>query len=434
MSTTGSVMKVGKAAYVMFFTALAAPAIAGPPGSQPAADGRHMAAATHARDVASKAQGYLLITNQPCVRAFAPLVDRRRSQGFKVQVFSVSEIDKRYKGKDAPERIRRCIQDVHSRQPRLFVALGGDDTVVPVRYCYDKKGSHDQEYCLHLPTDLYYADMNGGTWDADGDGIYGEMGDDDAEVDLTPDVFVGRIPIRTPGQAAAYAAKVIQYERTAPDGFADTMILIKNAEYLMEVYEQHVKPHWQASVLCVVDKDGEETAEQIEGCLPPTGSRRFRNSLPGLLNAGYNHVVYSGHGTPSTWPMGEDARVGRVNVSRVMSLTNWGRLSIVRSGGCGCAWFDGPNDPGLCEAFLRNPRGGAVVFVGFSRTAYKTTGQLNQDGYYQELFKERGITVGEAFTRMKASRASASHKNRWSHYIYTLLGDPAIAPLWPRRR
>lgn len=132
--------------------------------------------------------------------------------------------------------------------------------------------------------------------------------------------------------------------------------------------------------------------------------------------------------------MGKDSLVGRVNVSRVMNLTNWDRLSIIRSGGCGCAWFDGPDDPGLCEAFLRNPRGGAVVFVGFSRTAYGGTGPQYQDGYYEELFRDRGVTVGEAFTRMKAAMAPKALKNRWHQYTYCLLGDPAIMPLWPRQR
>ncbi len=408
--------------------------LANPPDSRSAVVTRRKTAPATARGIEKIKSGYLLITDQSCIRAFAPLVDRRRSQGFEVQIISISEVQKRYKGKDCPEQIRKCIQDVYSQQHRLYVVLGGDDTIVPVRYCYDKKGTHDREYCLHLPTDLYYADMDGGTWDADHDGIYGEMGDDDTEVDLTPEVFLGRIAVRTPDEAAAYAAKVIQYEQTNPDGFADTMILIKNTEYLKKVYEQHIKPHWQASVLCIVDKDSEETAAQIDGCLPPTGGRRFRNGLPGLLNAGYNHVVYSGHGSPTSWPMGKDSSVGRVNVSRVMNLINWDRLSIIRSGGCGCAWFDGPNDPGLCEAFLRNPRGGAVVFVGFSRTAYGGTGPQYQDGYYEELFRDRGVTVGEAFTRMKAAMAPKALKNRWHQYTYCLLGDPAIAPLWPRQR
>ena len=50
-----------------------------------------------------------------------------------------------------------------------------------------------------MPTDLYYGGLDG-TWDSDGDGIYGEA-DEDTDVDLMPEVFVGRIPVQTASQA-----------------------------------------------------------------------------------------------------------------------------------------------------------------------------------------------------------------------------------------
>ena len=157
----------------------------------------------------SNARHYLLITNNDLADAFQPLFDRRISQGFSGDLITVEDINLTYRGgRDIQEKIRNCIKDHYDPNVSLFVALGGDaiegdveNSIVPVRYCPRQEKL--------VPTDMYYADMDGGNWDKDGNGIYGEVGDITG-VELTPEAYVGRIPVRTSEETDGYISKVIR--------------------------------------------------------------------------------------------------------------------------------------------------------------------------------------------------------------------------------
>jgi len=70
-----------------------------------------------------------------------------------------------------------------------YVLLGGDDELVPHRgfYCivYSSSTYEDSD----IPADLYYSALDG-SWNDDGDGYWGEIGEDD----LLPDISVARFP------------------------------------------------------------------------------------------------------------------------------------------------------------------------------------------------------------------------------------------------
>ncbi|MGB9717332.1 MAG: C25 family cysteine peptidase [Thermoproteota archaeon] len=59
---------------------------------------------------------------------------------------------------------------------------------VPMMMCWPRVQGYND-----APTDYFYADLTG-NWDTDGDGYYGEYGQDTG-VDFTPEVYVGRIPV-----------------------------------------------------------------------------------------------------------------------------------------------------------------------------------------------------------------------------------------------
>ena len=79
---------------------------------------------------------YLLITNEKLAPAFQSLVERRTPQGFPGKLVTVENIYANYNGVDEPEKIRDCVIDHYLNHGTIFVALGGDDAIVPVRYCY----------------------------------------------------------------------------------------------------------------------------------------------------------------------------------------------------------------------------------------------------------------------------------------------------------
>ena len=104
---------------------------------------------------------YLLITNNDLATAFQPLVNRRINQGYSGDIITVESIDATYSGMDMQEKIRNCVREHYDPCTPLFVSLGGDDAVVAVRYAIARAD-------LGTPTDLYYADVDGGSWDSDG--------------------------------------------------------------------------------------------------------------------------------------------------------------------------------------------------------------------------------------------------------------------------
>ncbi len=104
------------------------------------------------------------------------------------------------------ERIRAYLAQRYSDDPGAFLLLIGDPDPygdgVPMKMVHPFKewASYYDDWLAELldpiPTDFYYADLDG-DWDCDGDGDYGEYPDDDGSgcVDFGPELYVGRIPV-----------------------------------------------------------------------------------------------------------------------------------------------------------------------------------------------------------------------------------------------
>ena len=97
-----------------------------------------------------------------------------------------------------------------------WVILGGDSSTDPKVGIPDRDTDHSGFYkYTDIPTDLYY--IGEGDWDADDDGVFGEFADDRSAVNYTnAKASIGRIPVRTADEVAAYTAKVIAYEAKYP--------------------------------------------------------------------------------------------------------------------------------------------------------------------------------------------------------------------------
>jgi len=140
-------------------------------------------------------------------------------------------------GRDEPERIKLAIADFVGNSNVRYVMLVGDSDTFPVRYTMTDRGhgprpdgtAYPPAYNrAFYPTDLYYADLYEAdastfeTWDANADGLYGELrGETIAgtlnvdQVDMDPDVAVSRVPASTVAEVAAYVDKVISFELSA---------------------------------------------------------------------------------------------------------------------------------------------------------------------------------------------------------------------------
>ena len=190
------------------------------------------------------AYNLVIITPQKFVSSVQKLADHKESHGIKTLIKTTQSILQGYTGVDAPERIKYFIKDAReSYNTTYFLLIDGlksqifaiprDDPnqgtkgwYVPVRYSnlYDKF-EDDPLYDPGFLCDLYYADIYkaGGVfddWNSNGDEIIAARncpGYPDDEIDLFPDVMLGRLPCRNVFEVISMVDKIKHYENNPAD-------------------------------------------------------------------------------------------------------------------------------------------------------------------------------------------------------------------------
>lgn len=405
-----------------------------------------------ARLAPRNAADYLLITAQALSNAFAALINQRAGRGLSTTLMTIEAITAAYPGADTQQKIRNCITNFVYNKGTLYVVLGGDDTVVPDRDCYVSVGSDAES---HMPTDLYYSGLDG-TWNADGDGTYGETTDN---VDLAPDVFVGRIPVRTAQQATDYINKLIAFENNRPTALLEKMLIVgtetwdtytgtgrptdllddghpefragnhpsvSDAEiWSRRMYRDGITQYWRAATLQYFFDTLTSWDTTTAGDYAQTAA-----NVQSKMNLGWGQVYFSDHGYESGWGL----ESGDYTTSEASSLNN--RTVLVYTDACLSGHFDGSPEPCFSEGMLRNPAGGALVYIGCSRYGWGMPGSY--DGgpssvyaykFYHRLLEPRSVSIGQAFAQHKADMAPQCADNdaeRWIQFGLNLQGDPAI--------
>ncbi len=378
---------------------------------------------------------YLIITSSSLSSAFQNLADYRASAiggGYSTLVVTKEDISSSYTGNDVQMKIRNCIIDYVTNHGTTYVVLGGDDTVIPDRDTYANVDGETIE--KHMPTDLYYSDLTG-TWKSSGNANYGVTA---AKVDMSPDVIVGRIPIRNASQLNNYLRKVRTFEadlshtrnsiimggpaawcryygskRPSDDvtgdghsGFRVNHTYVSDSEmWLRRLYRDGIKPYWDnaesttdrtVSLACdaITSWDASKCGDKVLSA----------TNLKTWLNKGYTHLMFSGHGFPQGWGMESGSEYSTTQASAQTGL-----VAFVYTDACLTGAFDEDgvksygitvdagtseeytytSEPCLGEAFIRNANGGALVHMGCARYGWGEPDYLDSDpedtdydGYY----------------------------------------------------
>ena len=352
---------------------------------------------------------YVIITDRTREAEFQVLADHKISKGLTAEVVTLSWIADNYNGADTQEQIRNFIIDAEATWGTKWVLLGGDTSVIPHRLAYSDFQSEDE----FIPADLYYSDLDG-TWDADGDLIYGEVADN---IDFYPDVFVGRAPVDTTGEANTFVSKTIAYEQ-GPRGYETTALFM--AEYLD------------------VSTDGAVTKDMIDAeSIPDTFSvTKLYESLGNLnkanamndLNRGYGIVNHVGHGNVGVIGIDSDALYN----ADMDALSNNPNNSVFYSMSCLSNAFE---QDSFSEHFVLNPNGGGIAYIGNSRYGWYYPGwpgygpsDLFDKEFFKSLFNEGFYQVGETLADSRIpfipNSQSGDTVERWIQYSLNLLGDP----------
>ena len=383
---------------------------------------------------------YLIITADSLVSSFDELVEWKRTKGIRTEVISIDSIDQNYSNSTIQLKIKHCLYDNYTNRGLRYVLLGGDDTIVPVQYCYAKVNTP----ITNMPSDLYYACFGDSlNWDGNGNGIYGEVAD---SIDFSPSIYISRLPIRTQEHVSAFLNKLICYEKNPLSKPWHNNILMAGARFggnligeqqqsdaeakADSLYDNYILPYWSGSRVKFFD-----TYTDFPG---GKSYDLTTNHLQTQLQQGYTFMDMGTHGIQCRWEL--ESYFSYYNTA-ASSLTNEG-FTIIATVACLTNAFEHSSvnipDPCLSEAFIRNPNSGVVAYLGCSREGWSQHGSNLLDGsysyekeYYKSLFNnsKRFHNYAEivAMSKMqKINGCGSDGKDRWLQLGLNPLGDPEM--------
>jgi len=423
---------------------------------------------------------------------YAPFLKRlvlhKNRFGVKTKLVTLREIYRgkyfEVQGRDNPEKIKYFIKDAKENWGITYVMLVGNFRKMPIRYAHletDAGGIYEE---LKFACDLYYADIydaegNFSSWDSDGDGIYGEWAHSmEDNVDLSPDVYVGRLACMFGFEVRTMVNKIIDYEKnTYGSEWFNTMIVCGGDTF---------DKSWEGGTDY---NEGEEANEKALEYMTGFNPVQIYASLGNLKTAtihdeisnGAGFLYFVGHGNPKNWATHENGDYvnwteGFTNKD-MMKLSHKGKYPIVMVGGCHNSEFDvtplniikglleeglhyfstDPNDFGSywtsnwvpeCWSwvFVKKNRGGAIASIGSTGYGGVSIGDHNDngipdcveglDGWFEtqffRLYNEENIDIlGETYGQTVTDYVNnfPVYSDRYDCKIvetHVLFGDPSL--------
>ncbi len=365
---------------------------------------------------------YLIITDTTFVSVFEPLADWKTQKGVPAKIVTTQWIYSHFPGYDNAEKIRNFIKDAYQNWGTIWVLLGGDTNVVPDRIAWAmdcEAGYYPDENDIRC--DLYFSDLDG-SWDANGNHIYGEVED---SIDLYPDVFVGRASCSNLTKAQALVNKLLTYEKNPPTDYTTKMLLL--GEILWS------NPYTDGGVAkdLIDERYVPPQFDPVTKLYESLGNESW-STVMAAMNEGQNIINHNGHAFYYIMGVG----TGYLYNSDMDDLHNDPRNSILFSIGCWPAAFDYDC---IAEHFINNPDGGGVAFIGNSRYGWGSPGNPEygysdrfDQQFFAALFSRDVYHIGAAVADMKSFYVPFSQQEnvyRWCQYQVNLLGDPEM-PIW----
>lgn len=350
------------------------------------------------------------------------------------------------------EKIRKWLINNYLTYGIEYVLLIGDphpyesgEGDIPMKMCWPRQGESSHQ---EAPTDYFYADLTG-DWDVDNNELYGEFGVDygvSGGVDLTAEVYVGRIPVYDAAYSTldAILQKIMDYEHEVGDlSWRESALLPMSfstatydgaplAEQMRDDYLNGAgysswRQYQQGGGACSLDSIYASEEELRGGTV--VRSRWATND--------YGIVCWWGHGNQTLALVGYDPEGpgdcwdGLLFDSSYASDLDDDHPSFTYQ--CSCTNGYPENKSNLQYAILKN---GGIATVGATRVSWFNTGvgygefdgNTTNSGIGYE-YVERvvdGQTAAEALYLAKSSMIPTANTRLMNYYDFNLYGDPAL--------
>jgi hypothetical protein len=250
----------------------------------------------------------LIVTIKDFTRPLKPLVDHKEKQGIKTKLVTLNDLNEN-NGRDIQEKIKYYIKDAIEEWGVRYVLLvggmkgQGTKWNLPVRYSHvlveeGKQESPEPEFI----SDLYFADIydsegNFSSWDTNNNDVFAEREGAEKidEMDLYPDVYLGRLPCRNKREVRIVVDKITKYEsKKADDSWFKNLIMVSG-------------DHWpdpeqiSEGVLIM------EEAERIMSDFTPVKLLATEDNILLIkdinkaINKGAGFAYFCGHGGSTSW-------------------------------------------------------------------------------------------------------------------------------------
>jgi hypothetical protein len=362
---------------------------------------------------------YVIVTDESLAAAFQPLADAHTSAGLIAEVHTLQEIQAAYPiARDDAERIRNYLKDTFATRSLRFVLLGGEDPLIPIRRALLRTGFVGD---IFLATDQYYACL-GGTWNADGDSLWGESlqseSDPGDSVNYFPDLAVGRAPVTTVAEAQAFVTKTLA--ALAAQGSTGPLSALLAGSYRTVDYATTLE-----QIVPVLQARPNLRVARLYANYPAwPGSYPLTNmSLLDSLQTGYDLAVLSGPGGMGVFEA-EPFPAPYVTAANFAALTN-PRLTF---GYALSAFTTAPGAGSIGRAWVTEASGGAVSLVASTDIQFVAIAQNLMHEFFHQAIELHVPTAGEALQdAIQTFPAPPSEFVRLTSQGNLLFGDPALA-------
>jgi hypothetical protein len=387
----------------------------------------------------------VIIAPSEFTASLQPLIDHKNQFGIVTTLKTTEDIYSEYQGRDEEEKIKYFIKDSLEVLGVDYVIVMGSIYKVPMRYSMVSLW-HFEEDTL---TDLYYSDIydqygDFSSWDTNNNDKFGENDDD---VDLYPDVHIGRLACDSVEEVDIVVDKIIHYETETYESewFYDMIFIGGNTFRWNPGYEGEENNQ----IIMDIMSDFDPT-------LIWTSLRNFnRRTINNAINQGAGFLDYSGHGFEhgmGTYPPLMN-RLKFYFSPYINDLVNGYQLPIMFFDACLTAKLDfilqdildykeyflfnilakiigidtSISLPVFAWYFVKHEGGGAIATIGATRTAYGGV----DDGAGKmsiEFFSayESSDTLGQMMTQAQNEYITDVPNDEFTVEEFTLLGDPTL--------
>ena len=372
---------------------------------------------------------YVIVYHPLFLQSAQQLADHRRQyNGFTVKLVNIRDIYNEFSsGKTDPSALRNFLKMLYDRGNKdIRVLLFGDgsfdyklaknaayadENFIPV---YETENSHNP--IRAFPSDDYYALLD----DREGGDLKGAL-----------DISIGRIPVRTPSEAAVMVQKILTYETDARrfgDWRKDMLLVADDGNYnLFLGYTERLSnkieenaPQFQINK-AYVDAFPRQIAPN--GVFSPRTNAIINNSA----FEGQLLINYQGHGSSKGWA--DEAILTKIDLEK---WNNSQKYPILVTATCTFAGYDDPKEVTAGEYSLTLPDKGAIALFTTTRVVYANSNDRLTNSVFERLMERMDDPpeLGE-WIRL-AKNANRSDTLDINSRKFTLLGDPAMKIALPR--